>query len=153
MFKNTPLYQSLLRVSRMGQATMFDLVFDTPHVKGFVIKMNTEEQLYNKGIDSEGETLESIGGDYADVTKDIKSRNNQIYDHITLKDTGDFYKSWRVYVANNTIVIQASTKKTDHDLKERWGENILGLTDESLRKLINYGRIKYREQFLLQWQN
>ena len=153
MFKNTPLYQSLLRVSRMNAATTFDLVFDTPHVKGIVIQMNTEVQLYQKGIDSEGETLESIGGDYADVTKDIKSRNNQIYDHITLKDTGDFYKSWRVYVANNTIVISADTIKDGDDLRARWGQNILGLTDESLGKLINYGRIKYREQFLLQWQN
>jgi hypothetical protein len=153
MFKNTPLYQSLLRVSRMNAATTFDLVFDTPHVKGIVIQMNTEMQLYQKGIDSEGESLESIGGDYSNVTKDIKSRNNQIYDHITLKDTGDFYKSWRVYVANNTIVIQADTVKDGDDLRARWGQNILGLTDESLGKLINYGRIKYREQFLLQWQN
>lgn len=153
MFKNTPLYQSLLRVSRMNEATTFDLVFDTPHVKGIVIQMNTEVQLYQKGVDSEGESLESIGGDYSNVTKDIKSRNNQIYDHITLKDTGDFYKSWRVYVANNTIVIQADTVKDGDDLRARWGQNILGLTDESLGKLINYGRIKYREQFLLQWQN
>jgi len=153
MFKNTPLYQSLLRVLRMNEATTFDLVFDTPHVKGIVIQMNTEVQLYQKGVDSEGESLESIGGDYSNVTKDIKSRNNQIYDHITLKDTGDFYKSWRVYVANNTIVIQADTVKDGDDLRARWGQNILGLTDESLGKLINYGRIKYREQFLLQWQN
>ena len=152
MFKDTPIYAALKKVSRMNSFTAFQVVFNTPTVKNMVIEMNTQEQLYDKGIGSDGVSLESIGGEYSFVTKDIKSSSGQRYDHVTLNDTGDFYKSWRVSIMGEVIFIEADIIKDGDDLQQRWGGSILGLTDESKQKLINYAVVKYREYLLKQWQ-
>ena len=151
MYKDTSIYQSMKRVSRMKYNTVFDIVFDTPKVRRMVIKMNTEDQLFDKGVDSEGVDLENIGGEYSFITKDLKSRSGQPFDRVTLKDTGSFYNSWRVYVANGVIVISADTIKDGKDLQNRWGDNILGLTDNSLNALKSYALIKYKEYIFSQW--
>jgi len=129
------------------------VVFNTPDVKDMIIDMNTNEQLYKRGVDAKGTELSAIGGDYSFVTKDIKSRKGDIYTHITLKDTGDFYKSWRVSIMHNTIFIEADTIKDGDDLRQRWGDDILGLTDDSKDKLINYAVVKYRQYILEQWKS
>ena len=151
MFKQTLIYQSLLRVSRLSQITTFKVVFNTPEVKEMIIEMNTNDQLYKRGIDAKGTELSDIGGDYSFITKDIKSRKGDIYTHVTLKDTGDFYKSWRVTVMGEVIFIEADTIKDGDDLRKRWGNDILGLTEESKGKLISYAVVKYREYILKQW--
>lgn len=151
MFKQTSIYQSLLRVSRLSPSVTFKVVFNTPEVKEMIIEMNTNDQLYKRGIDAKGTELSDIGGDYSFITKDIKSRKGDIYTHVTLKDTGDFYKSWRVTVMGQVIFIEADTIKDGDDLRQRWGNDILGLTEESKGKLISYAVVKYREYILKQW--
>lgn len=153
MYKDTAIYSKLKRISRTGYNTAFDIVFDTPTVRRMVVKMNTEDQLYDKGIDSLGTSLEDIGGEYATITKDLKSQLGQVYDRVTLRDTGDFYDTWRVYVGNGTIVISAQTIKDGKDLQNRWGTNILGLTDDSMEELKKYAVVKYREYLLQLWNN
>lgn len=151
MFKDTPLYQSINKMIPFLEFQVFKIVFDVPNVKQMIIEMNTNDQLFKKGVDSNGVSLMDIGGDYSFVTKDMKSRNNQPYDHITLKDTGDFYKSWNVKILADTIFIEADTIKDGDDLQQRWGNDILGLTDESKQKLINYAIGKYRQTILTKW--
>jgi hypothetical protein len=106
----------------------------------FVINLNTEEQLY-EGIDSNSIKLADIGGDYSELTKSFKSQNGQPFDRITLKDTSFFYDSFKVIIEKEGFVIDSDSKKTDDeggvtDLTERWGEDIVGLTEESKEKLI-----------------
>jgi hypothetical protein len=151
MFTNTVLYQKLGKLIPFLEFQLFKIVFDVPNVKQMIIEMNTQEQLFQKGVDSKGVPLMDIGGDYADVTKGYKSRDNQPYDHITLKDTGDFYRSWTVRILADTIFIEADTIKDGDDLRQRWGNDILGLTDESKQKLINYAIGKYRQHILNKW--
>lgn len=99
----------------------------------FIIDLNTEEQLFEQGIDSLGVSL----GEYSDFTKAVKKVKGQRLDHITLEDTGEFYKSFAIKVQNGGFLIVADGQKDDTNLFEEYGKEILGLTDESLQIVID----------------
>ena len=105
-------------------------------ISEYIIYLNTEEQLFDEGINSLGISLESIGGEYSDNTKAIKSEKGQPIDRVTLKDTSDFYNSFGVEVSSKEFEIVADTVKGNKDLRDRWSDEIIGLTDESMVKLI-----------------
>lgn len=122
-------------------STLF-FVFSQEDVQLFAIELNTggpniseHGQLFLHGIDAEGVALDSIGGDYAPVTKDIKSFEGLPIDRITLYQEGDFYKSWEFIQQNDGFTLRADTIKDGEDLQERWGSDIIGLTNESIKKL------------------
>lgn len=98
----------------------------------YIIYLNTQKQLFEKGVNSEGVNLESIGGIYSFETVKIKNEKGQPTDRVTLKDTGDFYESFRVFFNASGLVISADTLKDTDDLIKRWGQEILGLNNESL---------------------
>jgi hypothetical protein len=117
--------------------TGFKMVLDTDEIVEEIIRLNTEEQLFKKGIDSKGN---KIVPEYSNRTKELKKLDNQPIDRVTLKDTGEFYESWRVYVENDSIVIDADPIKTDENgvdsnLFTKYGMDILGLTEDSIDKL------------------
>lgn len=94
-----------------------------------MIRINTEDQLEEEGIDSLGRKL----GNYAPSTIAYKRRKGQRYDHVTLKDTGDFYNSFNIKVNVNEIIFDADDfSKYDQPLFEVWGVDVLGLTDENM---------------------
>jgi hypothetical protein len=95
--------------------------------------MNTEDQLEEDGVFSDG----SSTGDYSDLTETIKRSKGQRYDHMTFKDTGGFYDSFRVQVDTNGFVIDADGQVSgDMNLFDFYGDNIAGLTDENMKFLI-----------------
>lgn len=98
-----------------------------------VIKLNTQEQLYKRGIDSTGTPLDKIGGVYARETVRIKQEKGQEADFVTLKDTGEFYRSFRVFLnGNSDLEIVTDPIKDGVNLFARWGEDVVGLTQENL---------------------
>lgn len=114
----------------------FFFVFrDDYDLQDYIIFLNTEEQLY-KGKDATGKELEDIGGGYSAFTIAYKQTVGQPTDRVTLKDTGVFYKSFEVEVETDKLIIDAYYLKDGEDLRERWGENLAGLTSESRIKLI-----------------
>ena len=113
--------------------------------KKLIIYLNTEKQLFEKGIDANNKILRSefarFSNVYANRTIIEKEAKNQPTDRVTLKDTGEFYKSYKVELtSNNDLLIVAQTLKEDTDLIKVWGEDILGLTDESLQVVIDSAR-------------
>ena len=64
------------------------------NAKDEIIRLNTYDQLYNEGIDSEEISL----GEYALFTQAEKISKGERYDHVTLKDTGAFYDSFIIRV-------------------------------------------------------
>ena len=96
-------------------------------VKTQIIKLNTIDQLFDKGIDSLNKTL----GKYSNVTIGIKKSKGQKTSNITLKDTGDFYKTFRVDVTKTEIKIFANPLKDQDNLFDKYGANIVGLTEEN----------------------
>ena len=111
----------------------FKLVFNTSEIKKKIIYLNTIEQLYEKGIDSEGLELYPF---YSEATILYKQEKGQRYDHVTLKDTGAFYKSFAVVVGPDYFLIEADPDKGDNDLLDIYGEDVLGLTEESKAEIM-----------------
>lgn len=103
-------------------------VFSRTDVKNFIIELNTKNQLFDKGIDSENLLLPLYKRNYSS-----KKRVGTPYD---LKDTGAFYNSFRVEITSNaTIIIHANTNKPNKNLLD-YSPDIIGLTDESKKLLI-----------------
>tara|TARA_R110001606_G_scaffold21019_1_gene74613 strand:- start:114 stop:560 length:447 start_codon:yes stop_codon:yes gene_type:complete len=100
-------------------------------VKEYIIKLNTIDQLFDRGIDSLNKSL----GKYSDVTvENYKKPKGQKFSNITLKDTGDFYKSFKVELTKTSIRISANPIKEDNNLFDDFGDEIIGLTPDNLTK-------------------
>jgi len=95
-------------------------LFQTADFRKLIIDLNTIDQLYNEGIDSLGNSL----GEYSAYTKSIKGAKGQRTDHITLKDTGEFYNSFRVILSGNKLQIVANPIKEDTNLFREFGIDI-----------------------------
>lgn len=100
-------------------------------VQDEIIRLNTEVQLYEEGVDSKNRII----GYYAPYTKEYKQVTGQRYDHITLQDTGYFYKSFRIYLKRDYFIIDADGKKEDKDLFKIYGQDVAGLTKYSIDEL------------------
>lgn len=116
-------------------------------VTDFVIYLNTEEQLYSRGVDSEGAQLSPP---YTPLTVEIKKEKGQRFDHVTLKDTGQFYESFKVTaIKSGDLVIEADAQKEDNNLIDKYGEDVLGLTEESLDR---FREMVYEELINVIWK-
>lgn len=114
-----------------------------------VIKLNTRNQLFDKGINSEGKSLSSIGGGYSlftlsEAAKDGKPKKSR--SHVDLHDDGDFYLTFKVEAFRGGFRITADPLKEDTNLFTRWGENIVGLTKESLDLLTEFYLIEINKK-------
>lgn len=143
MFLDTPIGLLAKKASSLSDAKIWMLSANNRLMKDLIIKLNTDEQLYKENVNSKGVKLNTIGGNYSPVTLLIskqKGRPKKNLQSINLFDTGEFYDSFKVTVNAQGILIEADTDKGDNDLKDRWGEDIIGLTDENMGVII--GQIK-----------
>lgn len=133
---------------RLDFNSTFFLVFGNEYLQLFAIELNTGGpnikdlgQLFLHGIDSTGKSLIAIGGEYAPFTKDIKVHEGLPIDRVTLYQSGEFYQTFKFKQLKTGFKLSANTIKIDPnngevtDLIDRWGDNIIGLTNESLSKL------------------
>jgi hypothetical protein len=124
----------------LGKALFF--IFSLEENQLFAIELNTGGpniseygQLFLNGVDAEGVSLQSLGGEYAPRTKDIKAFEGLPFDRVTLYQDGDFYRSFEFIPKDDSFILKADTDKDGEDLRARWGEDIIGLNDESISKL------------------
>ena len=104
----------------------------TDKVKDLIIELNTENQLGEKGVDSDGVDL----GDYAPFTIDERLKLGLQVDHIDFKVTGKYWKSWKVKVVKDEIIISVNQNRYDELVNElRFSDEHVGLTDENLGKV------------------
>lgn len=102
-------------------------------IQFFIMELNRRRQLFFQGKDSTGKLLSRIGGQYTAYTMRVgRKRNRNIID---LFDTGEFYESFQVRDEKDGLVIEADTMKEGDDLQDRWGDDLLGLTDDSIERL------------------
>lgn len=136
------------RIDKIDESNFIKWLFLQREFKELIVRLNTDEQLYNRGIDSMGREL----GNYSTYTLLIKMDKGQRFDHVTLNDTGRFYNSFKIGKTVEGFKITAQTLKEDNDLIQVWGEDILGLTDESLEILIELCRtilLKQMREYLI----
>jgi len=120
---------------------MLDEIFSTSRVQDEVIRLN-QEQL-SIGIDSNDKKIQTLKGTifgqaYSPYTVTIKKLKNQPYNIVTLKDTGDFYDSFKVRKVLAGWEVIANYQKEDGDINDNLPNDIdeLGLTPESLAELV-----------------
>lgn len=105
--------------------------------EAYIIDMNAQEQLYERGINRLGVKISDYAP-YAPLTIEIKKAKGQPTNRVTLRDEGDFESSFHLEVGDTQFEIRASDPKTE-ELIKKYGRQILGLTDENLEELIwNY---------------
>jgi len=97
-----------------------------------IIDLNTEMQLFKKGIDSDGQPLPMP---YAQRTIAHKKSEGQPIDRITLRDTGAFHRGFFVQYRKGFFQLYSKDDKAKK-LEQEWGEEIFGLTDESIGFII-----------------
>lgn len=98
-----------------------------------ILDMNTETQLYEQGITATGISIMDYAP-YSPVTIEIKQAAGQPYDRVTLRDTGDFHRSFFLQIDNEKFTFNAEDWKT-RDLLRLYGDEIMGLTPENVQLL------------------
>lgn len=123
------------RASSLDYSKQMKKLFSKVDVKDEIIRLNTQEQLFEKGENAEGVKLSQIGGEYSPTTVKIKTLKGQPVDRVTLKDRGDFYESFEVRAKSDSFEIVADTVKDTQDLRDRWSDEIIGLSSDSIEDL------------------
>ena len=114
-------------------------ILKEPKTQKFITDLNTKVQLFEDGETSLGVKLSSIGGGYAPSTIRKKSRKGQPTNRVTLKDTGDYHRTFRVIVKGNAnFIIDSDPIKNGYNLFDRWSEDVEGLTGDNFELVIQY---------------
>lgn len=92
-----------------------------------------QSQLFS-GTNSQGESLDAIGGAYSERTVEIKKFKGQPYDRTTLYDTGDFYEDFFVKAGKTIYQIDSKDEKRKK-LVKRYGKDIFGNTEEDEQRI------------------
>jgi len=123
---------------------MFQLILNDPRTEEFILDLIRKDQLFDKGIDSLGVELSEIGGDYSIATIEGipgifegKRARGLPFDRITLFNEGDFYESFDIDIGKKEAEFTADYNKDGFDLRDRWGKNIVDLTEENRLKVID----------------
>ncbi len=95
------------------------------------------------GVNANEVDLFDIGGGYSFTTIQNKKEFGLPTDRVTLFDTGEFYFTFNLFVKNNQLLLSADTIKENEqgeriDLQDRWGQDIIGLSENSIEKLANF---------------
>lgn len=94
--------------------------------------LNTESQLFEKGEDSDGNTL----GQYAPLSVVLRSEAGLPIDRITTRVTGDFHDGWEGNFVKFPVPFTSSDSKTP-DLIALFGVRMFGLTPKSIDTLLD----------------
>lgn len=153
------LLQMCERMMKLNEQVLLNQVLASPELQRWIIEMN-QKQLFEQGInrlgikledaDKGGYTVSGFYKGYSPRTKEIKRKKGQPYDRVTLKDTGEFYASFRIELRPGELEIVANPMKDGESLFTRWGEEVLGLTEENMQKLIEFIREKIVQEIAKQ---
>lgn len=145
LFKNTILGEKFNELKKVRSNQLwFDAISDND-VKEFILFLVQYGQLYSKGINEFGQVI----GLYSDLTEEINPEKKQGTPY-TFKDTGEFFKSMFVTPLSEGFIIDGDGVKTGKKLKggniidsvtdlfKEYGDEIVGLTDESKEELARF---------------
>lgn len=110
---------------------MFEIVRGDRDIQITILDLNRMDQLFDQGIRSDGTLI----GLYSPATEAISGGKKKAGTHYTMKDTGEFFRSFRVVPSKTFFEIVADGDKGDENLFDKYGKDLLGLTPESRDKL------------------
>lgn len=100
-----------------------------------IVTMIADEQLYNLGENGRGKHIMDYQP-YAQKTIKKKIRKGQPYDRVTLRDTGNFHKSFYISAGDKGFSVVARDIKARY-LIPRYGEAVLRLSEANLKIFLN----------------
>lgn len=106
----------------------------------------TKEQFF-KGQDANNKT---IIPSYAVTTQVMKRRKGQPFDRVTLRDSGDLYKSISVVAKKDSLIISTSTPYFTYLVDKYDSNTLLGLNDQfraefTKRKILPNIKSKFKQ--------
>lgn len=128
------------RVASINQNVLINTILSRPEYQSFIVRLNTEVQLFELNVDSNGIKLAANRSGYSDNTLRISAeegRPKRGRDRVDLHDTGKYYESHAVDIGslkNDYFTMLSDAQKDETDLVDEWGP-ILGLTEESMNAL------------------
>ncbi len=115
-----------------------------PEIKRHIIYLNAFDQLFVGGLNADGD----IVGTYANYTESVNSSESFTFNGLTKRkiardayffyDSGGFLRSFSVSIKKDGFTIKANDEIDDEffgSLTEKYGKNLIGLTDESKTEL------------------
>ena len=113
---------------------------ELPDVLKTIIKKNEQKivglvrtRLYQRGVDGDGN---EITPSYAGSTIRAKKEKGQRTSHVTLRDTGLFYKGFYLELEGYNLVLDSRDGKTSF-LVEKYGPAILFFTADEKQQIFN----------------
>jgi hypothetical protein len=137
----TKLHKVLQNGRVLSDAIAWFDAFD-PALKQKILNWVQNDQLTKKGVNSKDEII----GVYSTFTEMINP-SKLAGDPYNLDDTGQFYASMYVQVLRDAIVVEGDGQKGDENLFEKYGDDIIGLNEESKQKLRDEIKKRYVEYF------
>ena len=128
-FLDTHLGKIAFNAKKLSDAIAWYTALDE-NTKLFILGLIKNDQL-SKGIDAKGNTI----GLYSYWTERISEGRKQEGDPYTLFDTGAFYNSLRIIISGLSFIVEGNGQKDKENLFVKYGDDIVGLTNESLEKL------------------
>jgi hypothetical protein len=141
----TILGNVLNRYRNLRETYLWRKVFDDAKFREWVLDLIRQDQLFKQGVDGDGDVI----GYYSEYTE-MLNPEKVAGTHFTLFDSGEFYKSFILYIYENYIEVDANPIKINEEGEKenlfwKYGENIIALTEESLDKL--------RQEFLIRFKD
>ena len=143
---NTKIDEQIRRYHLLSEAVAWIDTFDSV-TKKQIIDWIQQDQLIDEGINKFGKII----GYYSYATELISNGKKKQGDHYNLFDTGAFFRSFVVIVGIDAIKIDANAQKGEDNLFKKFGNKIIGLTDENftkLKELVKKSYISYARKVL-----
>lgn len=138
-FMQTRIGEVLRRTKLLSESVAWIEMF-TPSLKSTIIReWIQQDQLTQRGVDEDGTVI----GYYSFASEVASGGRKEEGTHYTLYAEGDFYRSMFITVLANSFVVDADYQKMQD--QEWWRDEILGLTDENLQRLIEIAKISYAD--------
>lgn len=125
--------EKLKELNKNKDDYVLGIVADNKHI---VIDMNTEDQLFVRGVNSKGVPISDYAP-YHPITLQKKREKGQPTDRVTLRDTEAFHGGFTLNRNRNEIQISSRDQKT-LDLTKKYGKDIFGLIDENIDEISIY---------------
>lgn len=106
-----------------------------------IVSAVANDQLYRRGVNGKDIKIMSYAP-YTASTIRNKKKKGQPYTRVTLRDTGEFHRSFLLVTDSEGFYVTASDDKTQALIK-KYGDNIFRLTDKNLNRILKSHIRKY----------
>ena len=135
------------RLQKFDPNETLNKILSTAQSEQFIADL-VRKRLNEKGEDSTGKKIKTYGASgsnaYAARTIVEKQIKGQVYNHVTLRDTGSFQKSFEVELKKEMFNITGDSDKENGQIEDNVDlTNVLNLSDKEKGVLANEIKPKY----------